>query len=284
MSSEVFEFLHGHVAKYRFQAHNRKQRHGLLQFSSYEPSVNFIFYCTSSKPNTNSETWPQCFKPKLDCSLLGTGSVAVACLHQLSRFHHSVFCAFVQSLQGNYWQDLLKAVIFQMAGNTQELVSPTMCSCWSLDSEHLALRWHGAAAGLAELKWVKALLAEEEKLQVPRTQKANALIRGKSLASRPVQTRPEVWLLGTVSCNQRGEMWGLRGWILIGCGANLKFKAYSCEREKEWKVNRLHSVVCRAAFDERRQSAAAQWQGDLPRQRSSQGWHTIQLSTCWKVH
>lgn len=42
------------------------------------------------------------------------------------------------------------------------------------------------------------------------------------------------------------------------------------EWEKEWKVNRLDSVVCGAALDESRQSAAAQWQGDLTRQRSSQ--------------
>lgn len=63
------------------------------------------------------------------------------------------------------------------AGSTLELVSPTMCSCWSLYSEYLAFRWHGAATGLAELKWVMVivLLADEEKLQVPRTQKANAL-------------------------------------------------------------------------------------------------------------
>lgn len=42
-------------------------------------------------------------------------------------------------------------------------------------------RWHRAATGLTEQKYVivKALLAQEEKLQIPRTQKANALyLRG----------------------------------------------------------------------------------------------------------
>lgn len=37
-------------------------------------------------------------------------------------------------------------------------------------------RWHGAATGLTEQKYVmvKALLADEETFQIPRTQKPNA--------------------------------------------------------------------------------------------------------------
>lgn len=57
---------------HRFQAHNNKERHRLLQFFCYGPSANVILNCTSSKPNATSQTWLQCFKPKLDCSLLGT--------------------------------------------------------------------------------------------------------------------------------------------------------------------------------------------------------------------
>lgn len=55
--------------------------------------------------------------------------------------------------------------------------SPTMCSHRTLYSEHLAFRWHGAAIGLAELKWVmvKVLLAEEEKPLIPRTKKKQML-------------------------------------------------------------------------------------------------------------
>lgn len=99
-------------------------------------------------------------------------------------------------------------------GKTQELVSPTMCSHWSLYSKHLAFRWHGAAIGLAELQWVmvKVLLAEEEKLHIPRTQKANALYSREKpcIQTRADQTQGLI-ADGPVSCSQRGEMWGLRG-------------------------------------------------------------------------
>lgn len=252
------------------------QRHRLSQFSSYGHSVSLFSIphqnqIQSFKPDFS--VWSETYQAKTRLfTPWNRLSVAVACLHHLSRFHYSVFCAFVQSLQGNYWQDLLKAVSRWQAGKTQELVSPTMCSCWKLYSKHLAFRWHGAAIGLVELKWVmvKVLLAEEEKLQIPRTQKVNALYSREKpcIQTHADQTRGLI-ADGPVSCSQRGEMWGLRGWILIGCGAHLKFKAYSCEWEKEWKVNRLNSVVCRARLDVSRQSAAAQWQGDLPRQRST---------------
>lgn len=51
--------------------------------------------------------------------------------------------------------------------------------------------------------------------------------------------------------------------------------------DTEWKVNRLDSVVCGAAFDERKQSAAAQWVGRFSKAKVLSG-DAIQLSTCWK--
>lgn len=237
----------------------------MQQFTSYGTLLT-CFLCQRNH-NTNSQTWPQCFKPKLDNQLLWPVSInypdfTTVCSEPLFRARRVITGKTCLKLLLSRWQ----------AGNTQELVSPTMCSHWSLYSEHLAFRWHGAATGLAELKWVMVivLLADEESSRFPGPRKQMLCRRRKNLAARPVQARRTVWLqMGQFPAAKLGGNVGFRSWILIGRGALLKFKAYSCERVKEWKVNRLDSVVCGAAFDESRQLSAAHWQGALPRQRSS---------------
>ncbi len=156
----------------------KQQRHWLLQRSSFISFVHFrLIY--SLQPSIISQTWPQCFKPKLECFLLGKDcqllwrvsihypDFTTVCSVPLFKVCRVIIGRTCIKLLFSRWQ----------AGNIQELLSPAMCSCWNHYDEHLAFRWHGAATGPAELKWVivKVLLAEEEKLQTPRTQKANSL-------------------------------------------------------------------------------------------------------------
>lgn len=268
-----------HMAKNNFQANNNnnKQRQLQLQFPSRGSSVRIIFLCSSSKPNTVPQTWPQGFKPRLGCSLFGIELLWSVSINypDFTTVHSVPLFRVCRVITG---RTCLKLLFSRwQSSNTQELVSPTMCLPHAgAYTEHLGFTEHRAATGLAALQWVMVkVLAEEEKLQIPGTQKANTLYLKEKLCwpdtgfdcrwARFLQ--PEGGDVGLKELNpdwmwSRSKVQSVQLW----------------EREKEWKVNRLDSEVCVAAFDESRQSAAAQWQGDLPRQRSSQ--HSQILFSC----
>lgn len=199
----------------------------------------FILFSTvhQLKQNTNSKTSLQCFEPKLDYSLLGIDYQVLWPVSinypDFTTVYFVPLCKVCRVITG---RTCLKLLFSRwQAGKTQELVS-TMCSRWSLYSKHLAFRWHGAAIGLAELKWVmvKVLLAEEEKLRIPRTQKANFLyFRGKhSIQTRADQTQSLI-AGGPVSCSQWEEMWGLKGLNLDWMWRSYEFQSLKLqERER----------------------------------------------------
>lgn len=149
------------------------------------------------------------------------------------------------------------------------------------------MAWNCYRPGWAEMGHGQSTLAKEEKLQICRTQKASTLY----LSEKPYIQTPadQTWGLiadGAVYFSQWGETWGLRSWILIGCGEHIKLKAYSCEREKDQKVNRLDSrfaeLHSKGVDSQQLHSDKEIYQGKGL--LTTQGWETIQLSTCWKVH
>lgn len=129
------------------------------------------------------------FKPRLDFSLLGIDSqllrpvsINYPDLNRVCAVPLFRVCGVITG------RTCLKLLFSRWQARPKSWLVPPFAQAGA-HSQHLAFRWHVAATGLAELKWVmvKVLLTKEEQLQIPRTQRANTLYSMENLASRPVQ-------------------------------------------------------------------------------------------------
>lgn len=202
-----------HMAKNNFQANNNnnnKQRQLQLQFPSRGSSVRIIFLCSSSKPNTVPQTWPQGFKPRLGCSLFGIEllwsvsinypdftTVRSVPLFRVCRVITGRTCL---KLLFSRWQ----------SSNTQELVSPTMCLPHAGAYIHWTLRLHRAQScyrpGCAAVGHGQSTAWGREASDSWDPESKHSVFEGKA-----VLTRHRVWLQMGPFPAARGGRCGIEG-------------------------------------------------------------------------